>query len=100
MGIAFWVGSGVAVFLVARIAPFLRRPQWLGELIVSLGAAAVAGLTATALDFGGWKELDGRSGLFALFTALAATGLFRFARRPAAEDAHAIAGTASPKPKT
>lgn len=86
MGLAMWFTSGLAAFLLARIIPFARGRGWLGELLVALTVAAVFGLTATALDFGGWRELDWRAGLFAFLGAFTAAGVFRlvtfFVRRP------------------
>lgn len=77
MGIALWFFAAAIAFTVARIVPFARRASWLGEAFVTLAAAILLGGVATALDFGGWREPDWRAGLFALFGALAATGLFR-----------------------
>ncbi len=77
MGIALWVVSSVVAFLLARMAPWRRRPAWAGELSVSIVAGLLLGALATALDFGGWSEPDWRAGLFVLLGALAAAGLFR-----------------------
>jgi hypothetical protein len=40
------------------------------------------GVTATALDFGGWNEPDWRAGLFVFLGALAAAGAIRLTIRP------------------
>jgi hypothetical protein len=77
MGIALWVVTSVAAFLLARIAPWRRRPAWAGEFSVSLAAGLLLGGVATALDFGGWNEPDWRAGLFTFLGALAAAGVFR-----------------------
>ena len=77
MGIALWVVSAVVAFLLARMAPWRRRPAWAGELSVSIASGLLFGAVATALDFGGWSEPDWRAGLFVLLGALAAAGLFR-----------------------
>ena len=77
MGIALWVVSSVAAFLLARMAPWRRRPAWVGEFSVSIATGLLLGATATALDFGGWSEPDWRAGLFAFVGAFAAAGLFR-----------------------
>lgn len=77
MGIATWLMSGLVAWASARIVPFGRRPRWIAELIVALVTAAVFGLTATAMDFGGWRELDWRAALFAFFGAFAAVGVIR-----------------------
>jgi hypothetical protein len=45
--------------------------------VIAIVAAMLLGVLATALDFGGWRELDWRAGLFAFFGSLAATGFFR-----------------------
>ena len=50
------------------------------ETIAALTAAVAAGLAATALDFGGWKELDWRAALFAGLSALAVLGIVRAIR--------------------
>lgn len=77
MGIAFWLVSGAIAGGLARIIPFARTTKWLGELLVSIAAAALLGVAATALDFGGWREPDWRAALFAFLGALAAVALFR-----------------------
>ena len=78
MGIAFWSAGGLAAWIVARIIPRGGRPgRWLAELLIAIPSALVLGLAATALDFGGWRELDWRAGLFAFSGALAILGCFR-----------------------
>jgi hypothetical protein len=77
MGIAFWLLSGAIAFVIARIVPFGRGSRRIGEFTVSVCAAALLGLAATAMDFGGWREPDWRAALFAFFGALAAAGLWR-----------------------
>jgi uncharacterized membrane protein SirB2 len=77
MGIILWLVSGAIAFTIARIVPFARRASWAGEVLVTLSTAILLGGVATALDFGGWREPDWRAGLFILFGALAAAGLFR-----------------------
>jgi hypothetical protein len=81
IGLALWLASGFAAWLSARIIPPGRAPrpskQWLGELLVAVLAAFGMGVAATALDFGGWRELDWRAGLFAFLGAFAAAGVFR-----------------------
>ena len=69
--------SGIAAFFVARIIPLLRQTQWIAELVTAIVAALLAGLVATALDFGGWRELDWRAAAFAFCVALAAAGVVR-----------------------
>jgi fluoride ion exporter CrcB/FEX len=77
MGIALWVVSSAAAFLLARMAPWRRRRRWLGELLVSVLAGMLLGALATALDFGGWNEPDWRAGVFVFLGALATAGAFR-----------------------
>jgi uncharacterized membrane protein SirB2 len=77
MGIALWLFSGAIAFTIARIVPFARRASWFGEILVTISAAVLLGVVATALDFAGWREPDWRAGLFVLFGALAAAGVFR-----------------------
>jgi hypothetical protein len=76
VGIALWLAGGAAAFLIARIVPWARRGWWL-ELAVTLTVALLLGVLATALDFGGWKELEWRAGLFAFFGSFAAAGSIR-----------------------
>ena len=71
MGIALWIGGAVAVFLSARRVPYGRPARWIWELILALTSAAILGMAATALDFGGWNEPDWRAGLFACFGSAA-----------------------------
>ena len=80
MGVASWAVSGIAGYFVARIIPFLRRPQWIAELVTAIFASLLAGIAATSLDFGGWRELDWRAAAFAFCIALAAAGVVRAVR--------------------
>jgi len=87
MGLALWLAAGIAAWLTARIIP-AARSGWIGELLAAIAIAVILGLTATALDFGGWKEPDWRAGFFAFFGAFAAAGVFRlvtFLRRATLE---------------
>jgi hypothetical protein len=77
MGIALWIVSSVAAFLLARMAPWRRRPAWAGEFSVSIVAGLLVGAMATALDFGGWSEPDWRTGLFVFLGAFTAAGMIR-----------------------
>ncbi|HYK02627.1 MAG TPA: hypothetical protein VE974_12795 [Thermoanaerobaculia bacterium] len=77
MGIVLWLISGATAFAVARIVPFARTARWFGEVFVTLSAAILLGVAATALDFGGWREPDWRAALFAFLGAFAAAGVFR-----------------------
>jgi uncharacterized membrane protein SirB2 len=78
MGIVLWLIAGIIAFMIARIVPFARRASWLGEAFVTVSAAILLGVAATALDFGGWREPDWRAPLFAFLGAFTAAGLFRF----------------------
>ena len=86
MGIALWVVTSVAAFLLARMTPWRRRKAWGGELSVSIAAGLLLGAVATALDFGGWSEPDWRAGLFVFLGALAAAGMFRLTITPSPGD--------------
>jgi hypothetical protein len=77
VGTLFWLASGLLAFLFARIIPYGREQRWSTELATALAASLALGVLATALDFGGWKELDWRAGLFAFFGALTASGIVR-----------------------
>jgi len=76
MGLALWLVGGTAAFLLARIIPF-GRGGWAGELAAALASALLFGVVATALDFGGWKEIDWLAVLFVLIGSFAATGALR-----------------------
>ena len=82
MGIALWVVAGLAAFSFARIVPVGRKTGIFGELLVSIAAATLLGVAATALDFGGWNEPDWRAGLFAFLGAAAAAGVARLVGGP------------------
>ena len=72
-----WFATGVAAFLLARVVPLRRTRRWMPELIVSVVIALAFGVAGTALDFGGWNELDWRCGAFTTLGALAALGAMR-----------------------
>ncbi len=77
MGLASWIASGLTAFALARIVPYGRSRRWATELVASLAVAIVLGGVATALDFGGWNELDWLAALLTFFGALAAEGAMR-----------------------
>ena len=77
VGIALWLLSGVAAFFIARIIPLQRPRRWWPELMVGILVALLFGIVATALDFGGWNELDWRAGAFCAFGSLAVVGIMR-----------------------
>lgn len=80
MGIALWMLCAAAVFLAIRFVRFGRPASWIGELFAVAIGALLLGATATALDFGGWKEPDWRAGLFVFFGTAAVAGVIRIAR--------------------
>jgi hypothetical protein len=80
MGIALWMTCAAAVFFTIRRIRFARPDGWIGELFTAIISALVLGGTATALDFGGWNELDWRSGLFVIFGSMAVCGATRIRR--------------------
>jgi hypothetical protein len=82
MGIALWVVSSVAAFLLARMAPWRRRHGFTGELSVAILAGLALGIGATALDFGGWNEPDWRAASFVFAGSLAAMAAFRLTIAP------------------
>jgi hypothetical protein len=77
MGALLWLAAGGLAFAIARIVPTGRTRRWKSELIIALLTASALGVLATALDFGGWKELDWRAGTFAWLGALGAAGAVR-----------------------
>ncbi|HEX3579345.1 MAG TPA: hypothetical protein VHY33_12345 [Thermoanaerobaculia bacterium] len=80
MGIAFWITCALAVFLAIRNIRFGRPSGWIGELFAVVIGALVLGGIATALDFGGWNEMDWRAGIFVVLGSFAVAGAIRFAR--------------------
>ncbi|HSP13469.1 MAG TPA: hypothetical protein VLV78_01810 [Thermoanaerobaculia bacterium] len=80
MGIALWLLCGAAVFAASRMIRPGRPDGFTGELIAALIVALAAGLGATALDFGGWNEIDWRAGAFVLTCSFAAVGTARVLR--------------------
>jgi hypothetical protein len=68
------------VFSAARIVPAGRQPGWIGELAAATLAALAFGALATALDFGGWQEIEWHAAVLAGLGALAAVGSFRLIR--------------------
>jgi hypothetical protein len=80
MGIALWMTCAAAVFFAIRAIRFARPAGWIGELATVAGGTFILGGIATALDFGGWNELDWRAGLFVLFGSMAVGGAIRIGR--------------------
>ena len=77
MGLALWSTCGLVAFVLARFVPSGRSRTWLGELVAAIVVAFLLGVAATAFDFGGWRELDWRAGVFAFLGSAAAVGIFR-----------------------
>ena len=75
-----WILAGAGAAAIARLVRAGRTTGFLIEALVSVIAGVAAGLAATALDFGGWREPDWRAGTFCLLVAIAAIGLFRLVR--------------------
>jgi hypothetical protein len=86
MGIALWIACAGVVFLTIRNVRFGRPAGWIGELFAVVTGALILGGVATALDFGGWNELDWRAGLFVLFGSFAISGLLRLCLPPRLRD--------------
>jgi len=83
MGIALWLIAGGTACVLARLIRNLRQ-HVAGELLVALTSSMILGGLATALDFGGWAELDWRAGVFVFLGSFTAIGLHRLLlfRRP------------------
>ena len=77
MGLGSWIPAGRGASGAARLTRAGRTRRWWPEALSATVVAFAAGLAATALDFGGWKELDWRAGAFAFCCAFAAIGLLR-----------------------
>lgn len=75
-----WFVSGLAAAAAARLVRFGRPPGRLVEAAIAVSAALLAGLIATAFDFGGWREADWRAGVFSFLIAAACVGGYRLAR--------------------
>jgi hypothetical protein len=80
MGIVLWMACAAAVFFTIRNIRFGRPASWLGEFFGVVIFALILGAVATALDFGGWNEVDWRAGIFVLFGSLAIGGAIRVGR--------------------
>jgi hypothetical protein len=80
MGIALWMACALVVFFAIRNIRFGRPAGWIVELFAFVIGALVLGGIATALDFGGWNEVDWRAVLFVIFGSLAIGGAIRVGR--------------------
>lgn len=76
-GLMSWFAAGATALILGRLLHTARRPGPGLDAVLALAGAVAAGLAATALDFGGWKEADPRAFLFALFSSLALLGIVR-----------------------
>lgn len=79
MGAALWLGCATLAFALARLIPAGRKRGWAGELALAVFVGFALGLTATALDFGGWREPDPRAGLLCGLGSFAILGILRVA---------------------
>jgi uncharacterized membrane protein YeaQ/YmgE (transglycosylase-associated protein family) len=77
VGVVTQVVAAVAAFFIARIVPAGRPRRWAAELVVSILGALAAGVVATALDFGGWREAEWRAAVLGFVTALLLIGVIR-----------------------
>ena len=77
MGFGTWLVAGALAFALSRLVPAGRPRRWWPETLAALSAAAVAGLAATAMDFGGLREPDWRAASFAFLVSAAILGLIR-----------------------
>lgn len=77
MGIGTWILAGIVASLLTRYVALGRPARLLPELAAAVMGAAVFGVVATALDFGGWNEVDWRAAVFAFLGALLVTGALR-----------------------
>lgn len=68
------------MFAVSRVIAPGRPSGFVMELVLVLVAAFCSGLAASALDFGGWAELDWRAGVFVVLCCLAMIGIARSVR--------------------
>lgn len=80
MGIALWLLCAVAVLASSRAISPARPQRFIGELFVVIAVSFLAGLGATALDFGGWGEVDWRAAVFVILCSFAAIGISRSVR--------------------
>ena len=75
VGMVLWIVAGGAAWIIARFIPPGRR-AW-SEAIAALVIAMIAGVAATALDFGGWNEPDWRAVVFVFFSVAGALAMVR-----------------------
>ena len=75
-----WLFAGAAAAAVGRLLRPGRPQSWWGEALMAPVVSVLAGLLATLLDFGGWREPDWRAGLFSFLAAFAALGIVRLIR--------------------
>jgi hypothetical protein len=75
-----WAVGGLVAFAFGRILKSGGALAWPAELAIAVGAAIGFGLIASAFDFGGWRELDWRTGVFALAGASLIIALARAVR--------------------
>jgi len=82
VGVNLWMLAGGTAFALARFIPAGGMPK--AEAVATFVVANLAGLAATALDFGGWRDPDWRAGVFVFCCVAAALATIRlFALRAA-----------------
>lgn len=79
MGFLLWCAAGTAAFVIGRTLP--HRSGAAREALIALACAVIAGVSATAFDFGGWNELELPAGFLAFFASLTAIALVRLVAR-------------------
>ena len=88
-GLITWLLASAAAFAVARMIPKERAGVVL-ELGAALVSGTLAGMVATALNFGGWQVVSPHAAGFAAAVAMTAIALVRLlrgrAQRPQAVD--------------
>lgn len=75
-GVLSWIAAGALAALLARLVPRRRKAFW-KEALAAVAAALLAGMGATALDFGGIATIDARSAAFAFLVAAGAIAIVR-----------------------
>jgi hypothetical protein len=80
VGSVLWMASGGAAFVVANFVPYGREHRRWIELFTALITSLLFGAIATALNFGGWRELDPRAAAFVFFSSLTVIALIRITR--------------------
>lgn len=80
MGIGIWLLSAAAAAAVTQIIPAGRDGRWVVESLLAIGVGLMLGVLATALDFGGWNEIDWRAAALSALGGFLAVGVSRLIR--------------------